>query len=72
MSRWRPPSGATRTWSWTRRRARGTPRGRSVLDFTCGIGVTNLGHRHPAVVKAVHEQVDRLWHVSAAATSWGW
>jgi 4-aminobutyrate aminotransferase len=38
--------------------------GRSVLDFTSGIGVTNLGHRHPAVVSAVHEQVDRLWHVS--------
>ena len=38
--------------------------GRSVLDFTCGIGVTNLGHRHPAVVQAVHEQIDRLWHVS--------
>jgi 4-aminobutyrate aminotransferase len=38
--------------------------GRSVLDFGCGIGVTNLGHRHPRVVRAVHEQVDRLWHVS--------
>ena len=38
--------------------------GRSVLDFTCGIGVTNLGHRHPAVMSAVHDQVDRLWHVS--------
>jgi len=41
--------------------------GRSVLDFTCGIGVTNLGHRHPAVVRAVHEQVDKLWHVSGTA-----
>jgi 4-aminobutyrate aminotransferase len=41
--------------------------GRSVMDFTCGIGVTNLGHRHPAVVRAVHEQVDRLWHVSGTA-----
>ena len=38
--------------------------GRTVLDFGCGIGVTNLGHGHPAVVKAVHEQVDRLWHTS--------
>lgn len=38
--------------------------GRDVLDFGCGIGVTNLGHLHPAVVKAVHEQVDRLWHTS--------
>ena len=24
--------------------------GRDVLDFGCGIGVTSLGHRHPAVV----------------------
>jgi 4-aminobutyrate aminotransferase len=41
--------------------------GRSVLDFGCGIGVTSLGHRHPRVVRAVHEQVDRLWHVSDTA-----
>jgi 4-aminobutyrate aminotransferase len=40
---------------------------RDVLDFGCGIGVTNLGHRHPAVVAAVHEQVDRLWHTSVTA-----
>ena len=38
--------------------------GRDVLDFGAGIGVTNLGHLHPAVVRAVHEQVDRLWHTS--------
>ena len=38
--------------------------GRDVLDFGCGIGVTNLGHLHPAVVRAVHEQVDLLWHTS--------
>ena len=43
--------------------------GRDVLDFGCGIGVTNLGHRHPAVVKAVHEQVDRLWHTSVTSLS---
>jgi len=41
--------------------------GRDILDFGCGIGVTNLGHRHPAVVAAVHEQVDRLWHTSVTA-----
>src|ERR1700680_4897144 len=41
--------------------------GRDILDFGCGIGVTSLGHRHPAVVAAVHEQVDRLWHVSVTA-----
>ncbi|TMB90695.1 MAG: aminotransferase class III-fold pyridoxal phosphate-dependent enzyme [Chloroflexi bacterium] len=38
--------------------------GRDILDFGCGIAVTSLGHRHPAVVAAVHEQVDRLWHTS--------
>jgi 4-aminobutyrate aminotransferase len=41
--------------------------GRSIIDFGCGIGVTNLGHGHPAVVAAVHEQVDRLWHTSVTA-----
>ena len=49
-------------------RARGahlyTVDGRDVLDFGCGIGVTNLGHGHPAVVEAVHAQVDRLLHTS--------
>ena len=38
--------------------------GRRYLDFACGIAVTSLGHRHPAVVAAVHRQVDTLWHTS--------
>ena len=38
--------------------------GRDVLDFGCGIAVTNLGHNHPDVVAAVHKQVDTLWHTS--------
>ena len=38
--------------------------GRDVLDFGCGIAVTNLGHLHPAVTRAVHAQVDKLWHTS--------
>lgn len=29
-----------------------------------GIAVCNLGHRHPKVVAALHQQVDRLWHAS--------
>jgi 4-aminobutyrate aminotransferase len=38
--------------------------GRRYLDFACGISTTLLGHRHPAVNAAIHEQVDRLIHVS--------
>jgi 4-aminobutyrate aminotransferase len=37
--------------------------GRSYLDFANGIAVTSLGHAHPRVSAAVHEQVDRLVHV---------
>ncbi|KAI4193443.1 MAG: hypothetical protein LQ350_008311 [Teloschistes chrysophthalmus] len=36
--------------------------GRRMLDFTCGIGVTNLGHCHPAVTKAAESQVGKLVH----------
>ena len=38
--------------------------GNEYLDFLCGISVTNLGHCHPRVVRAVREQVARLMHVS--------
>ncbi len=38
--------------------------GNEYLDFLCGIGVTNVGHCHPAVVEAVRDQVGRLIHVS--------
>ena len=38
--------------------------GRRYLDLGSGIAVTNVGHRHPKVVRAVHEQIDRLWHTS--------
>ncbi|SVD52004.1 uncharacterized protein METZ01_LOCUS404858, partial [marine metagenome] len=38
--------------------------GRRFLDFASGIGVTCLGHAHPAVTKALKDQADRLWHVS--------
>jgi len=38
--------------------------GRSYTDFVAGIAVCNLGHAHPAVVKALSEQADTLFHVS--------
>lgn len=38
--------------------------GKSYLDFGSGIGVCNLGHRHPIVQTAVEEQLQKYWHVS--------
>ena len=38
--------------------------GKKYLDFTSGIGVCNLGHRHPKVQKAMEEQLNQYWHVS--------
>jgi 4-aminobutyrate aminotransferase len=32
------------------------------MDFTCGIGVTNTGHAHPRVVKAIQEQAAKIIH----------
>lgn len=37
-------------------------RGRAYTDFSGGIGVLNTGHRHPAVMAAVKEQMDRFTH----------
>ncbi len=36
--------------------------GREYIDFAGGIGCANLGHSLPAVVDAVHAQVDRYLH----------
>ncbi|MBM3568610.1 MAG: aspartate aminotransferase family protein [Alphaproteobacteria bacterium] len=38
--------------------------GRRYLDFGCGVAVTSLGHAHPKLVKALKDQVDKVWHVS--------
>ncbi len=37
--------------------------GNEYLDFLAGISVVQLGHSHPAVVRAVQEQAERLMHV---------
>jgi len=42
-----------------------TTDGRKLLDFTSGIGVTNTGHSHPRVVKAIQEQAAHLLHGQA-------
>jgi len=36
--------------------------GRRFVDFAGGIAVLNTGHRHPAVIAAVKEQLDRYTH----------
>lgn len=38
--------------------------GKKYLDFTSGIAVVSLGHAHPAIVKAIHDQSKKLWHIS--------
>ena len=36
--------------------------GKRMIDFAGGIGVLNLGHRHPRVVEAVKTQLDKVMH----------
>jgi 4-aminobutyrate aminotransferase len=36
--------------------------GKKYLDFTSGIATENTGHRHPKIMAAIKEQVDRLVH----------
>lgn len=39
------------------------PGGKRYIDLISGIGVTNIGHRHPKVVHAIKDQVDKHLHV---------
>ncbi|MDQ2075844.1 4-aminobutyrate--2-oxoglutarate transaminase [Marinimicrobium sp. ABcell2] len=36
--------------------------GKRMIDFAGGIGVLNIGHRHPKVVAAIKAQLDKLMH----------
>lgn len=38
------------------------PNGKAYLDLIAGIGVSCLGHRHPAVVEAIKQQTDQYLH----------
>ncbi len=42
-----------------------TDTGRRILDLTCGIAVTPVGHAHPKVVAAVAAQAAKLSHICA-------
>ena len=37
--------------------------GKSYMDLVSGLAVTNVGHRHPAVLNAIQAQLDRYLHV---------
>ena len=59
----------SRIFNFVAERAEGsyiyTDDGRKLLDFTCGIGVTNTGHCHPKVVEAIREQAGFFLHAQA-------
>ncbi|WP_097462178.1 4-aminobutyrate--2-oxoglutarate transaminase [Mangrovitalea sediminis] len=40
--------------------------GQRWIDFAGGIGVLNLGHRHPKVVEAVKAQLDKVMHTCSS------
>ncbi|WP_375057404.1 aspartate aminotransferase family protein [Zobellella sp. DQSA1] len=43
--------------------------GREYIDFAGGIAVNCLGHCHPALVSALKEQGEKLWHLSNVMTN---
>ena len=43
--------------------------GRELLDFAGGIAVNVLGHCHPALVAALTEQANSMWHISNVFTN---
>jgi len=42
--------------------------GRRIMDFTSGIGVTNIGHNHPRVVAATKQQMEAMIHSAVGIT----
>lgn len=44
--------------------------GNRFVDFAAGIAVLNVGHRHPVVIKAVREQLDRFTHTAFQVTGY--
>ncbi|WP_448567165.1 aspartate aminotransferase family protein [Thalassotalea ganghwensis] len=42
---------------------------REYIDFAGGIAVNCLGHCHPALVSALKEQADKIWHLSNVMTN---
>src|SRR5690606_22819056 len=40
------------------------PNGEKYMDLVSGFNVSNIGHRHPQVLEAIQEQLDRFMHVT--------
>ncbi|MGB4774471.1 MAG: aspartate aminotransferase family protein, partial [Daejeonella sp.] len=40
------------------------PQGKAYMDLVSGFAVSNIGHRHPKVVNAIKEQVDKYLHIT--------
>jgi len=40
------------------------PNGEKYIDLVSGFNVSNIGHRHPKVLKAIQDQLDRFMHVT--------
>ena len=36
---------------------------KAYLDFVAGVSACSLGHRHPKVIKAIQDQLDKYMHV---------
>ena len=62
------PRGITSSHPIAAERARGSElwdvSGKRYIDFAGGIGVMNVGHAHPRVMRAVHEQLEKATHTS--------
>lgn len=43
--------------------------GRRYIDLAGGVAVTGLGHAHPELVAALHEQSQAIWHVGNVFTN---
>lgn len=41
-----------------------SPAGKKYMDMVSGFAVSNVGHRHPKVVQAIKDQVDKYMHLS--------
>jgi len=56
------PGHGAGSWLWDQS-------GKDYVDFAGGIAVNALGHRHPAVLQALTEQAEKVWHLGNGYTN---